>query len=297
MKKYSLMIIFSLAILLALSLIVNLSCTKDDTISTILDTPARPIEKIGKDGAEMVLIPAGEFQMGTDELEIDGIHIREPETPRHRVSLDPFYIDKDEVNNAQYKRFVQATGHREPQGWAEVDGEILDEFKPWDDPKFNDDNNPVVCVSWHDAVAYAEWAGKRLPTEAEWEKAARSVLVGEKYPWGNGISHDDANYEGTEGKDVWEYTSPSGSFPPNQDEIYDMAGNVWEWCADWYGKDYYKVSLEPNPEGPESGEYRVLRGGSFGSDTNETRVAYRNSNFPTDRRFSVGFRCVQDVIK
>ena len=129
-------------------------------------------ESTEEDDVGMVLIPAGEFEMGD--------HFNEglaDELPVHTVSLDDFYMDVNEVTNAQYKKFVEATGHREPKGYGFVDGEVKDGFEPWKSPYFNGDNQPVVCVSWHDAMAYAQWAGKRLPTEAEWEKAARGGLI------------------------------------------------------------------------------------------------------------------------
>ena len=129
-------------------------------------------------GVEMVLIPTGEFEMGSNDGDDD-------EKPVHTVFVDAFYIDIYEVTNAQYKKFVEATGHREPKGYGFVDGEVKDDFEPWKSPDFNGDNQPVVCVSWHDAMAYAQWAGKRLPTEAEWEKAARGGLKGKRYPWGD----------------------------------------------------------------------------------------------------------------
>ena len=137
-------------------------------------------ESTEEDDVGMVLIPAGEFEMGD--------HFNEglaDELPVHTVSLDDFYMDVNEVTNAQYKKFVEATGHREPKGYGFVDGEVKDGFEPWKSPYFNGDNQPVVCVSWHDAMAYAQWAGKRLPTEAEWEKAAHGGLKGKRYPWGD----------------------------------------------------------------------------------------------------------------
>jgi formylglycine-generating enzyme required for sulfatase activity len=250
----------------------------EETRPTVTPPTVAGRTKIGKDGAEMVLIPAGEFQMGSNDYD--------NEKPVHTVYLDAFYMDKHEVTNAQYRRFVQATGREEPVGYGYVNGEWKGGFKPWSDENFNADDQPVVCVSWEDARAYAEWAGKRLPTEAEWEKAARGGLVGKKYPWGDNITHDDANYAGTGGKDRWEYTAPVGSFAPNGYGLYDMAGNVWEWCADWYDSGYYT--------GPSSGTSRVLRGGSWYSyiDFN-LRVASRLNLEPSFTRNYVGFRCVE----
>ena len=246
---------------------------------------------VGMDGAEMVLIPAGEFQMGTDASEIPGLvksyNVKtswfEDETPRHTVYLDAFYMDKYEVTNALYKKFMDATGHR-PSGY-------------WKDSRYNAPDRPVVGVSWDDAVAYAEWAGKRLPTEAEWEKAARGGLVGKKYPWGDKLTHDNANYMGTGDRDTWNGPSPIGSFSPNDYGLYDMAGNVWEWCADWY--DSYPNSRQTNPAGPSSGDGRVLRGGSWFSNNvfyagSFLRCAARLNGRPQIRSNSLaGFRCAE----
>jgi formylglycine-generating enzyme required for sulfatase activity len=265
---------------LALGVISSNSHTKIDRER---EAPAEPYQRvrqeshppgkneiIGKDGAPMALIPAGEFQMGSNE--------RDNEKPVHTVYLDAFYIDKYEVTNAQYRKFMDATEYKAPACW--------------DDSKFNAPGHPVVSVSWDDAVAYAKWAGKRLPTEAQWEKAARGGLVGKKYPWGDELTHDYANYSGTGGRDKWEYTSPVGSFPPNGYGLYDMAGNVWEWCADWYDKDYYKNSPKQNPKGPDSGNIRVLRGGSWGTgDGYFLRAACRFDLEASVRYYYVGFRC------
>jgi formylglycine-generating enzyme required for sulfatase activity len=226
---------------------------------------------IGKDGAEMVLIPAGEFQMGSNDYD--------DEKPVHTVYLDAFYMDKYEVTNALYKKFMDATGHKAPVYW--------------NNSKYNAPDQPVVGVSWHDAKAYADWAGKRLPTEAEWEKAARGGLVGKKYPWGDELTRDYANYYGNGGKDQWSGTAPVGSFDPNGYDLYDMAGNVWEWCADRYDSDYYVESPKDNPQGPSSGTYRVLRGGAWnGDDPDDLRAATRYFNEPTLTGSNVGFRCV-----
>jgi len=224
----------------------------------------------------MVLIPAGEFSMGDHHDVGDS-----DEKPVHTVYADAFYMDAYEVTNAQYEQFMDATGHKAPTYW--------------NDPDFNQPNYPVVGVSWHDAVAYAEWVGKRLPTEAEWEKAARGGLVGNMYPNGNSITHDDANYWEKGGRDIWTYTSPVGSFPPNGYGLYDMAGNVYDWCSDWYGSNYYSVSPPNNPKGPDTGTLRVLRGGSWSYITFYLRCAYRHCNGPTTTDSYVGFRCAQDL--
>ena len=256
-------------------------------------------ESTEEDDVGMVLIPAGEFEMGD--------HFNEglaDELPVHTVSLDDFYMDVNEVTNAQYKKFVEATGHREPKGYGFVDGEVKDGFEPWKSPYFNGDNQPVVCVSWHDAMAYAQWAGKRLPTEAEWEKAARGGLKGKRYPWGDNISHDDANYLGTGGRDTWAKTAPVGRFPPNDYGLYDMAGNVLEWCLDEYQADFYSKSPRTNPIAGAANldeiinnftdltVRRVLRGGSWYHLYDGVRVASRFRNDPALRFAPFGFRCV-----
>ena len=224
---------------------------------------------MGKDGVPMMLIPAGEFQMGGYSYN---------EKPIHTVYVDAFYMDKYEVTNAQYKKFMDATGNKAPSYW----------FKS----EYNAPDMPVIAVNWYEATAYAKWAGKRLPTEAEWEKAARGGLKNKKYPLGDSLSHDDANYDGTGGKDLWESASPVGSFSPNGYGLHDMAGNVWEWCADWYDSDYYTRLPERNPKGPDSGVARVLRGGSWYYDPFHLRVSNRFFNDPMSTYFAVGFRCV-----
>jgi formylglycine-generating enzyme required for sulfatase activity len=257
--------------------------------------PAPPFEPpvVGRD--DMVLISAGEFLMGSP----DGEGFSD-EHPRHRVHVDAFYIDKYEVTNAQYREFVEATGHREPKGYNWRTGEYR--FEPWKDSEFNAPNQPVVCVSWHDAMAYARWAGKRLPTEAEWEKAARGGLRGKKYPLGDNISRDHANYRGTGGRDEWSRTAPVGSFPPNGYGLYDMAGNMWEWCLDEYDLGFYAKSPRRNPFA--GGDMlsvthnitnvkaaRVLRGGSWSLDGLNLRVALRYRVDPAGTDAFIGFRC------
>ena len=237
----------------------------------------------------MALISAGEFEMGDAFSEGESW-----ELPVHTVYLDAFYMDKYEVTNAQYQKFMDATGHRAPRHWNDPDHNALDQ--------------PVVGVTWDDAAAYAEWAGKRLPTEAEWEKAARGGLIGKRYPWGDEAPDAGdiyrANYNpadneksgdydaGKRAADGYEYNAPVGSFAPNGYGLYDMAGNVWEWCADWYDSSYYATSPFNNPLGPDYGTNRVMRGGSWLNGLYSLRVATRTSDPPTHTSHSLGFRCV-----
>jgi len=228
------------------------------------DTWTRPV-----DDMVMVYVPAGEFQMGSTEGDSD-------EAPVHTVALDGFWIDRTEVTNAQYGKCVMA-----------------DKCDPSDysgDSLFNGDDQPVVGVSWHDAVAYCEWAGGRLPTEAEWEYAARGP-EGLTYPWGNEWDCTRGNFDTDCGSDTYDYTAPVGSFPAGASwaDALDLSGNVWEWVADWYGS--YPSGRQVNPTGPQSGGYRVLRGGSWNNNENITRGANRDRNTPTDAICNGGFRC------
>ena len=254
---------------------VDVKSQKTAVVNVKLEKKGPPQTIIGKDGAEMILIPAGEFIMGSPESEGD-----DDEHPQHTVFLDAFYIDKYEVTNAQYKQFMDATGHEAPG--------------LWNDERFNQPNQPVVSVSWHDAVAYAEWAGKRLPTEAEWEKAARGT-DGRKYPLGNEWDSSKCN-SGVDG-DGYEYAAPVGSFPDGASPygVMDMAGNVDEWCADLYDEDYYSRSPQQNPKGPDSGSRRVFRGGSWDSSLTLLRCADRGNFVPTWAASDIGFRCSQDL--
>ena len=232
-----------------------------------------------KDGSEMVLIPAGSFEMGDHFDEGD-----DDELPIHQVELDAFYMDVNEVTAGQFKPFVEDSGY-DYDDWDNVA-----EYSPGDE-------FPMIYVNWNDATAYAEWAGKRLPTEAEWEYAARGGLAGKRYPWGDEITHDDANYLGIGGKDKWVKCAPVGSFEANGYGLYDMAGNLREWCADWYDSDYYSKSPAKNPLGPDSqtrAGYRVMRGGFYGEFAAYQRVAFRTAPEPDGdgRSHYVGFRCV-----
>ena len=229
-----------------------------------------------KDGAEMALIPAGSFEMG-DHL--DGMS----NALVHTVELDGFYMDIHEVTVGQFREFVNWNGYNYEGNWNDVVKYSLG------------DEYPMVLVNWNDATAYAKWVGKRLPTEAEWEYAARGGLVGKRYPLGDEISHDDANYDDTDGKDRWKYCAPVGSFAPNGYGLYDMAGNVYEWCADWYGSDYFSKSPAKNPPGPGTSTRRVLRGGAWGGFTRFLRVSYRVYSSPVSRHSYGGFRCVSGL--
>ena len=246
-----------------------------------------PTEPANKDDG-MVLINAGqEFMMGSSDGDSD-------EKPVHRVYLDDFYMDKYEVTNTQYCLFLNEYGNQEEGGekWLDIEDDDC-RIKKQDGkyvPRSGYENHPVTEVTWYGANAYAAWAGKRLPTEAEWEYAARGGLESQKYPWGNSISSSMANYGGNIGD-----TTPVGNYPANDYGLYDMAGNVWEWCADWYGSDYYSNSPYENPPGPTSGDYRVLRGGSWSYYAYYLRCAFRNYfNNPHYSGYNyIGFRCVR----
>jgi iron(II)-dependent oxidoreductase len=220
----------------------------------------------------MVLIPAGFFKMGS----IKGF---ESEYPVRNIWIDSFYIDKFEVTNSEYKFFCDTTKRKYPQNPV------------WDTSYFRTKKKfPVIYVSWEDANAYAKWIGKRLPTEAEWEKAARGGLTSE-YFCGDTITHNDANFDGIGDNDKWRHTSPVGIFPPNKYGVYDMAGNVWEWCNDYFLNEYYWVTSEPNPQGPMKGSEKVIRGGSWDSSPYYLRCALRGKSNPIAFNSNLGFRC------
>ncbi|MFQ6044373.1 MAG: formylglycine-generating enzyme family protein [Candidatus Poribacteria bacterium] len=259
----------------------------------------------------MILIPAGEFEMG-DNFNEGGSN----ELPVHVVYLDAFLIDKYEVTNAQYAEFLNAYGENVDTAGHQLlhidsNGCLIEKMGNTYKPKSGYEDHPVVEVSWYGVAAYAQFYGKRLPTEAEWEKAARGGLAGKRYPWGDDISHDDANYTGTGGRDKWDGKSPVGSFPPNGYGLYDMAGNVKEWVADEYDRDYYSKSPKDNPKGPgvvvtfKNNDFtninlinessRVFRGGASYNIPYYLRCAGRyNHRSPIDSWGSVGFRCAQD---
>ncbi|MDQ1318641.1 MAG: Formylglycine-rating enzyme family protein [Candidatus Poribacteria bacterium] len=256
----------------------------DIKIRMIANDGTHTIRYITKGGAVMVLIPEGNFQMGSLPTS-DGMPIFGDEVPKHTVYVNSFYMDAHEVTNAQYAQFLSATGHTSPSYWG--------------DEKFNALDQPVVGVTWDVAVAYCLWAEKRLPMEAEWERAARSGL-GNEFPWGNTLDHNYGNFASIEGSDEWYDTAPVCSFMPNEYGLFDMIGNVYEWCMDYYDYFYYKDSPESNPLGPEfdpeSIQNRVLRGGSCydGFFPTYLRSATRYSYQPSTSNGIVGFRCVMN---
>lgn len=308
--------------------------------------------------AGMKYIPGGKFMMGADNDQAS-----EDEYPKHKVTVSPFWIDEHEVTNAQFAKFVEATGYmttaeRKPD-WEEIKKQLppgtpkpddsklvaaslvftppsqavdLNNYAQWwswvpgaswrhpegpDSDIKGKENFPVVHVSWDDAIAYCKWAGKDLPTEAEWEFAARGGLINNIYPWGNEhISKGKAKANSWEGhfpnvntaKDGFTGLAPVKSFAANGYGLYDMAGNVWEWCSDWYRNDYYETSNQPNginnPKGPADSydpdepyiAKKVSRGGSFmcnDSYCSGYRVARRMKTSPDSGTSNMGFRCVR----
>ena len=239
--------------------------------------------------SEMVYVPAGEFTMGSDPGEGDS-----NEEPEHTVYLDAYYIDKYEVTNRQYCDFMNEWGSNDDgEGHSLLDLDDADcqiyESGGTYYVESGKDSFPVIEVSWYGAKTYCEWRGGRLPTEAEWEKAARGTDE-RKYPWGNGEPDDTyANYGGIAG-----HTTPVGSYEKGESPYgcYDMAGNVYEWCNDWYYANYYSVSPHINPQGPASGTYRVIRGGSWLHNSYNLRCGNRNYYTPSCTWNYSGFRWV-----
>ncbi len=254
---------------------------------------------------DMVYIPAGEFLMGSDEKEA-----KKSEKPVHSVYTDACFMDKYLVTNAQFKDFIDANPQwRKPQPSKDHIDEIYHDgayLEHWHENNFprGKENHSVTKVSWYAATAYAQWVGKRLPTEAEWEKAARGGLEGMKYPWGDTIDTTKANYLFHIGS-----TTPVGHYPPNRYGLYDMCGNVWEWCLDAYQARFYVKSPSHNPFSDnismenviyyfrEINTPRVLRGGAWGVDPNGVRVASRLKGQPEYTIQTFGFRCVLDIDK
>lgn len=299
------------------------------------DGPAaggRPVARGARSTRGQVRLPGGLFAMGDA---FDEGYPDDGETPVHEVDLSPFHLDRTAVTNAQFATFAKATGYvtdAEEFGssavfhlfvdaapadvmghatgtpwWVEVAGAC------WRHPEGRDtsigarQDHPVVHISWNDANAYAAWAGKRLPTEAEWEYAARGRHHGRRFPWG-----DDLRPGGRWMCNIWQGqfpvsndledgylgTAPARQFHTNDFGVHQVAGNVWEWCADWFDPGYYRTSPREDPAGPPTGERRVMRGGSYlchDSYCNRYRVAARTSNTPESSSGNLGFRCANDA--
>jgi len=279
----------------------------------------------------MIKLPGGKFLMGTNDEEgfpADG------EGPVREINLDSFYIDETTVTNFKFAEFIKDTDYKteaEQYGWSFVFYGLLSEEDQkadyqvaaptpwwtavpgaqWNHPEGKESNinermdHPVVHVSWNDAQAYCKWSGKRLPTEAEWEYAARGGLVQKKFPWG-----DELTQGGEHRCNIWQGnfpdynsledgflgTAPAKSFKPNEFGLYNVSGNVWGWCNDWFSKDFHKIGTRNNPHGPSNGKSKVMRGGSFlchHSYCNRYRVAARSSNTIDSSASNIGFRCVR----
>lgn len=300
------------------------------------DSPLKPQDKIitvNKPSTnEMVYLLGGDFLMGTngkDGFPADG------EGPIRKVKVKSFYMDKYAVTNEEFAEFIEETDYKteaEIFGWSfgfysflsdntarKVEGNVAGtpwwavvNDADWRKPEGFDSNiadrmnHPVVHISWNDAMAYCKWAGKRLPTEAEWEYAARGGLEQKLYPWGDDLTpggeHQCNIWQGvfprrnTE-KDGYAGTAPVNSFKPNDYGLYNMSGNVWEWCSDWFARSIHKKGGYDNPQGPPSGETKLMRGGSYlchKSYCNRYRVAARSSNTPDSSTGNIGFRCCID---
>jgi len=260
----------------------------------------------------MVYVPAGEFLMGSTEAQVEEAfrmcqemrtdchrYWFDAEMQQHRVYLDGYWVGRTEVTNAQFRKFIEAGGYSKreywtAEGWQWKESAGITQPHSWNDPTWNKPDHPVVGVSWYEAAAYAKWAGARLPTEAEWEKAARGT-DGRIWPWGNEFDCAGGNFDDsyTGCSDGCEYTAPAGSYPYGASPCgcLDMAGNVSEWVADWHG--LYERPTASNPTGPASGDYRVVRGGDWNYNQAYARCAWRGVVDPGDRFADVGFRVAE----
>jgi len=311
------------------------SCCTPSSPQTPLSSSVPPTPNATQAAQEldvpMISLPGGSFLMGTDSPESfpdDG------EGPVRTVTLDAFSIDRDSVTNDRFQKFIEATGYRteaERFGWSFVFWGLIPPARfrdlvedtvasapwwckvpgaRWNEPEGpgttlrNRGNHPVVHISWQDATAFADWCGKRLPTEAEWEYAARGGLEQKLYPWGDKLrpngEHRCNIWQGEfprvdTADDGYAGTSPVDAFPPNNFGLFSITGNTWEWCADWFDTDFHRTADPNNPQGPPVGTGRVMKGGSFlchKSYCNRYRVAARTSNTPDSSTSNIGFRCV-----
>lgn len=231
--------------------------------------------------AQQVLIPEGTFTMGRTKVTADDNtkmrpHVLLDDRPPHAVKLKAFKLDAKEVTHEEYAAFVAATKRATPYHWTQ--GKMPQHLA----------RVPAYNVTWEDARAYCEWKQQRLPTEAEWERAARGGLDSQSYPWGDRADAKTAWYAQGSGP------GPVGRYKPNAFGLYDMAGNVSEWTADWFSGGYYKESPAENPKGPETGVYKVIRGGAWSDPASRITVFFRNWVRPTQRQPNIGFRCAAD---
>lgn len=257
-------LIVSLTVIISCSKITMMPCCKDVKVRNTL-------------GIEMVGIPAGEFLMGSN--------LMDDEKPIHKVYLNKFFISSTEVTMAQYKKFIDETNYKKP---LFIDKEDVKDY-------------PVIYVTYDDATAFCDWLSKktgkkyRLPTEAEWEKSARGGLEDKLYPWGD-EKPDTSRLNFNRDWDGIKSLTPVKSYPANGYGLYDVAGNVWEWCLDYYDKDYYKESLNKNPNCQKinKGNLRVLRGGGWGPYPEDVRCSKRNYYAQNQSNGSIGFRIVRE---
>lgn len=312
----------------------NPCCTaKRDTKKPAEEKRRNPDDTSRSSSNGMIKITGGTFLMGTDT---DDGFPADGEGPVREVKVESFFMDKTAVTNSEFAEFVKETGYKteaEKFGWSFVfhkflPRKMLEKNPPspqdtpwwrgikkasWRYPEGPGSNitermdHPVTHISWNDAVAYCKWAGKRLPTEAEWEYAARGGLKQNRYPWGNellpngehrcNIWQGDFPEKNTE-EDGYSGTAPVTSYKPNSYGLYNMAGNVWEWCEDWFSANYPLLQIKDNPTGPGGGDAKVIRGGSYlchHSYCNRYRVAARTANTPDSSTGNLGFRCVKDA--
>ncbi|MFC1997518.1 formylglycine-generating enzyme family protein [Chloroflexota bacterium] len=243
------------------------------------------------DGMVLVFIPEGTFQMGSRSM--DG-RADYDEIPQHLVNLDAYWMDQTVVTNAMYVRFLDEMGNQTEGRTVWLDAGDEDVFiyqlgEEWQ-PIQGYEDHPAIEISWYGAQAYCDWVGRRLPSEAEWEKAARGS-DGRVYPWGDDIDCNKAQYANCAGGLLTVDSKPDGASPFG---ILGLSGNTWEWTSDWYSEDYYSSSPLENPKGPDEGETRTLRGGSWEYDSKHLRAANRRNNGPAVSMHDYGFRCVLD---
>ena len=310
-------------------------CAPTKLRATVIETSRRTSAErqraTGGSTDEMARLDGGAFLMGSEDadcIRADG------EGPVREVRVDPFYLDRYPVTTGKFAEFVKSTGYlteAERFGWSFVfQGHLREKLAgmvhppklrwwvridgaDWRHPEGPDsslagrEHHPVVQVSWHDAAEYAKWAGKRLPTEAEWEYAARGGLEQKRYPWGDDLTPGGRHlcniWQGTFpdidlAEDGYSAPAPVDAFPPNGYGLSVITGNTWEWCADWFSPDFHSMATRDNPVGPANGATRAMRGGSYlchASYCNRYRVAARTQNTPDSATTNIGFRCARDL--